>query len=257
VSCLVVFALAAAAAAAVFCCCCCCWLLLLAAAAVVAATSAAAAASTAAAAANMPRSLVSLYFFSPLSYTTLEKQKQKQFFDELETSLASLQVSGYGITITSLEEVFLKVGGDHDLTGDMASGQGLIAGGTGGSGSGGGGGAAAVGAGSAAFSAVDVGGRASNGDDDHGDGGGGNDSAGDGGGDSGYGDGDDGGGDGDLSLKEFRGQVAGLWRKRVAYASNDWLKSFPTMILPSAAIAAAFVLNLENVYGSAWKPGGI
>jgi hypothetical protein len=43
-----------------------------------------------------------------------------------------LQIVGYGLTITSLEEVFLKVGGDEDLVGEMASGQG-VAGGEGGS----------------------------------------------------------------------------------------------------------------------------
>ena len=36
-------------------------------------------------------------------------------FEALDSSLDQFQVAGYGVTITSLEEVFLKVGGDHDL----------------------------------------------------------------------------------------------------------------------------------------------
>jgi len=155
------------------------------------------------------------------------------FFEQFEENLQNLSVSGYGITITSLEEVFLKVGGDHDLTGEMASGQGT-AGGTGGNTAGGTGGVVAV----------------ANPDDDE------NVKTIDA--DDGIDDGDDGGdGGGDLSFSEFKGQVAGLWRKRVVFARNDWLKSLPTMLLPSAAIATAFVLNLENVYGSSWKPGGL
>jgi hypothetical protein len=181
-----------------------------------------------------------------------------QFFDSLEESLSLLQVSGYGITITTLEEVFLKVGGDHDLTGAMASGTGAgagggaggeaaaafhaaVPGGSGGSGSGG--------------SGADANG-ASNGNN-NGSNNGNNDDGNNNGNDDGDDDDDDDDDDsGDLTFTEFRGQVAGLWRKRVEYASNDWLKSTPTMLLPSAAIATAFVLNLENVYGSEWKPGG-
>jgi len=36
-------------------------------------------------------------------------------FEALDNGLCQFQAAGYGVTITSLEEVFLKVGGDHDL----------------------------------------------------------------------------------------------------------------------------------------------
>jgi ABC-type multidrug transport system ATPase subunit len=38
------------------------------------------------------------------------------FFTELEVKVSSLHVSNFGVTITSLEDVFLKVGEDHSVT---------------------------------------------------------------------------------------------------------------------------------------------
>jgi ATP-binding cassette subfamily A (ABC1) protein 3 len=38
------------------------------------------------------------------------------FFTQLETRVSSLHVSNFGVTITSLEDVFLKVGEDHSVT---------------------------------------------------------------------------------------------------------------------------------------------
>jgi ATP-binding cassette subfamily A (ABC1) protein 3 len=38
------------------------------------------------------------------------------FFTKLDSSLSKLNVSNYGVTITSLEDVFLKVGEDHSVT---------------------------------------------------------------------------------------------------------------------------------------------
>ena len=42
------------------------------------------------------------------------------FFPLLEDALPSFEVVGYGVTITSLEEVFLRVGGDHTLASQAA-----------------------------------------------------------------------------------------------------------------------------------------
>jgi ATP-binding cassette subfamily A (ABC1) protein 3 len=39
----------------------------------------------------------------------------KAFFTDFEAQLSGFQIIGFGVSITSLEEVFLKVGGDHDL----------------------------------------------------------------------------------------------------------------------------------------------
>jgi ABC-type multidrug transport system ATPase subunit len=39
----------------------------------------------------------------------------KNFFANFEAELRGFQIVGFGVSITSLEEVFLKVGGDHDL----------------------------------------------------------------------------------------------------------------------------------------------
>ena len=47
------------------------------------------------------------------------------FFSKLDTSLPSLNVSNYGVTITSLEDVFLKVGEDHSVTPQAASAHGI------------------------------------------------------------------------------------------------------------------------------------
>jgi hypothetical protein len=41
--------------------------------------------------------------------------KFKALFEKFDANLSKFNIEGYGITITSLEEVFLKVGGDHDL----------------------------------------------------------------------------------------------------------------------------------------------
>jgi len=160
------------------------------------------------------------------------------FFESFDHHLVSLEVVGYGLTITSLEEVFLKVGGDEDLVGDMASGQG-IAGGNGETQQqhqGGGGGRTHS---LAKDLATDSGTESpslrgndsliaptsqENGDDNY-----------------------------FLLLT----QIYALWNKRVTYASNDMVKFLPTVLLPTAAITTAFVLNALNIYGSQFRPGGM
>ena len=55
-----------------------------------------------------------------LPFTTVHKFGN--FFTALEDSVAKLHISSFGLSITSLEDVFLKVGEDHTVTptGDMA-----------------------------------------------------------------------------------------------------------------------------------------
>lgn len=48
------------------------------------------------------------------------------FFETLESKLPSFKVSNFGVTITSLEDVFLKVGEDHSVTPKSDSGKSLI-----------------------------------------------------------------------------------------------------------------------------------
>ena len=43
------------------------------------------------------------------------------FFSALDECMSDFCITGYGVAITSLEEVFLKTGGDHDLQGDDAT----------------------------------------------------------------------------------------------------------------------------------------
>ena len=38
--------------------------------------------------------------------------KFKQFFSDFDSKLDELQIAGYGISVTSLEEVFLRVGAE-------------------------------------------------------------------------------------------------------------------------------------------------
>lgn len=49
-----------------------------------------------------------------LPFSTVSKFGR--FFAELESDLDTLKVSNFGVTIPSLEDVFLKVGEDHSVT---------------------------------------------------------------------------------------------------------------------------------------------
>lgn len=50
-------------------------------------------------------------FQIPKSYS----EKFEKFFEEFDRSLNSLDIKGYGISVTTLEEVFLKVGHGEEL----------------------------------------------------------------------------------------------------------------------------------------------
>jgi len=132
------------------------------------------------------------------------------FFPLLDADLSSFDIVGYGVTITSLEEVFLRVGGDHSLASQAAASMD--------------GAEKASGTGSL--------------DMDHGQeeievqtsdsqrfvarG----------------------------EQPQMLIQIYGLWRKRLAYALHDPKRAVPMILLPPAAALAAFLCNIYGQFGT-------